>query len=597
MRSFVATVSALALAIMVFFIGRVPQVPEYTSTETARTTPRKDSDEYMAAKRPRRGRFHVGIVPEGTAYASGINGSGLGMTGAISSVLPPPGAFYISFDDGQSVSVGSAALDAGGIIDASLSGWGLKQPNYQIFDYGGCYYGFADASPYAPYDAEVTLQPATDPLRYSTTSTNCFNSGNAGPPPDNVDGYEWDSFANFQLRTLLGDAGFIDRPFIRESVGIAGVALTELTPGTPSFAYIDWASTILRRSPYMNPDGGSVIVAYFNMVHGEADCANTSYGPQLYAFFQQVQSVILADTGQTQPILFLVRQQSSTCSGNYQVGVSAQAQAEINQLPNTAMPGGILEWNPEAKGDITDPDHIHPDTQGQQESGERVSLHVSDYFLYLAGRGPYPQGLHPIKLTDGVPDPGTFSRTGNVETIAYTVQHPPLVLDNTPWAGNVYAAHLTGPYAAYFASSYAFECWNGNPIQSFSSATPVAVSSVSITADGQHVQVTCSGSYNTICNGVVADSITLNAEQGGSGPPTGRTVNLRDSDSRLGMFTGQPRYNADAHWCQGGLSVSGGTRGGSALAELGLAVVGAVLRPRRRANRNRDGAAESERAA
>ncbi len=158
------------------------------------------------------------------------------------------------------------------------------------------------------------------------------------------------------------------------------------------------------------------------LTHGESDAANAAYGNGIFQLWQDYDTDLRAITGQTEPIVLLVSQQSSFVAG-------ASGSAVQVWRAGVQHPGQIVCTGPKYAYEYS-PDHVHFPAPGYERLGQKYA----EVFDLVVNQKVAWKPLQPNKIT----------RAGAVITVAFDVPNPPLVFDanvapphaqaNTEWA-------------------------------------------------------------------------------------------------------------------------------------------------------------------
>jgi hypothetical protein len=221
-----------------------------------------------------------------------------------------PGTPRVAYDwngvvgTGQSLSVG----EPGGARDTPAGAARLTQQPFNNLKLSTG----ALPWPVNPEDTSLTLVPLVEPIgRFAPTYPSSW--------PDNIafNGESPHSAMANQVTTLVNAATGADFVGVHGAVGENGQCLSFLVKGAAQVGVNGRAyeATLIETraiTRLAQAAGKTYGVAAISVTHGECDAGNTQYADQLFALYTDYATDLPAITGQAEPPLMIVSQQSST---------------------------------------------------------------------------------------------------------------------------------------------------------------------------------------------------------------------------------------------------------------------------------------------
>ena len=304
--------------------------------------------------------------------------------------------------------------------------------------------------------------------------------------------------------------------------GEGGTPYTGLEKGTQPYA--NALTTITRVTALAAQFGVSTVVPVLDVIHGENDCGDTegTYESDLFQWIQDYNTDIEAITGQSQQVVMFTDQVES-CPGYSGITQSqtplAQLQASIDH-PTWITCVGTKYQLPYVGGVGANGAHLL--NTGEQWNGE---LHGQVYNSYIVGGTPW------VPLS-----PSTITIAANVITANFNVPVPPLVFDTTLVTdpGNVSGSC---PGAACRGFEYSDDSGSSPTIST------VALGGGACATANTCVVITLSGTPSVGINHRFLSYAYTGSNSAGPGPTAGPRGNLRDSNTAVGGYSGEPLYN------------------------------------------------------
>jgi hypothetical protein len=292
-------------------------------------------------------------------------------------------------------------------------------------------------------------------------------------------------------------------------VGIAGALLNTINKGTDSFNAAIHEAKVFKQ--LADTAGKTYGIGSIVLTHGEQDASNPTYGASLYTFWSDYNSALKAVTGQSDDIVMLASQQSSSAS-NY--GSSYGSAIQLWQL-SVDHPEQIVVTGPKYQ---YGPYGLHMSAESYARVGEKYGeVHDSIVNRKIAWRPLEPTGV---------------TRAGAVLTIHFHVPNPPLVWDDT----------LAMPHQA------AHTAWSqGRGLEVLdSSMNELEITSVDIQDDDVVLTLAQDPGAGALTLGYAVTQDTQESNQGGT--DLGPHGQLRDSDPFTGPSVDTTEYNYCVHF-------------------------------------------------
>lgn len=351
------------------------------------------------------------------------------------------------------------------------------------------------------------------------------NGWNGAQYPRNIQGETLGASSINSVTAFSATAGVSPWVLGASDTGLGGQALSVIQKGGTGNNYAAGIWEVGLAKAIATAQGKTFGVPWVLLDHGQADASNTGYAAGLTTLQANYDADIRAITGQSQHVVMIVNQQSSTplsltpwSTSNlpvsaYQVDLAANASGGliVDAGPQYATPQNATDQHKPASGYIQD---------GEKDAEVMWTL---------------AQGLTwlPLQPHGGGKNAGAYVYNAGLKTVTITfdVPYPPLAFDTSIVALNHQSVYT--------------EWANGFGFEPYDSSGHVTVTSASIV--GSTVVLQLSGTIHTgltITYASTGDASTA-AAGGYGGQPGGHYGNLRDSDPKVGPSSGAHLYN----WC------------------------------------------------
>lgn len=463
------------------------------------------------------GESEMSGAPDATADATALDGGADGTLPSEAAVdampdarvdgMPPPKP---PFDwvgivgTGQSLSVGATA----GTVSTTRPFGNLKlvdtglDPKYPIT--GGP-------------SARWTAAPLAELIRATVAGTGPGYSD--GQYPNNIAGETPHSgMANTLTKLFRARGGQGDYVTAHSVVGWSGHPLRDIDKAGGQRAYAASLNEAAVWKSLAAAAGKTFGYGAVVLTHGESDATNAAYGTGLFQLWQDYDADLRAITGQREPIVLLVSQQSAFVGG-------ASGSAVQVWRDGVQHPGQIVCTGPKYAYEYS-PDRVHLPAPGYERLGQKYAEVFDRVFNQKVAWKP----LQPRAIT----------RAGAVITIAFDVPNPPLVFD-----ANVAPPHTQANVE--WAAGKGFEVTDG-------AGGKLTIASATIS--GANVLLTLSADPGAATVNV-AYAITQDGAGFQGGTNEGLYGLLRDSDE----FTGDDAETIEAQLTAGSAAVASLTPG------------------------------------
>jgi hypothetical protein len=475
-----------------------------------------------------------------------VTGYGLG---APSSVLRAAAALTSIGAVGQSNATGRAEGPFFAPVTTSVVASDLQFIDYgTCIDAGTCYACVAGQSCYN--DAS---SPTLKFAPYQHVLHNDFGTG-VGQPPSNEYGGE-SLGAGFFTQVHTEASGFT---FLYHTNAVSGACLADIDVGTTAWNYFLLTAQAAENRAL---DAGfqTHFVGANLMVHGECDCQKPAYGPSLPVYQANLQTALLAITGNRPGpgrcptcIPLMIEQMNTNC-GTAGSDYAATEQLNVSQDPVNA--GHILGCGTTYQLPFC-PADVHRKNYGHREESSAFGECYLAYEQWQQNGAVWPLPVAPSHVgvfnSSGIqsgPSASTFVRSGDVVTINFDVPSGEyLVVDSATCPTN----HQAGTPFSMWANGLGFEGWTG--VTSVDGGMP-GLPAVVATQKGTPISTTCAvtGAAQVQCTFASPPDLIAYAQTpdgntlldggtydgggpGYAGPPNGLCGWLRTNYSRVNAF-------------------------------------------------------------